>query len=155
MPIIVALFALIALIYGAVRAFDDIKTAFGLPVALGVAVLVALLFAGAVAYAWRRRQQVASNVHGDGDWTHEIKGAWGSLRLAAAKRFWEIHLGDERASYIFADLVDAEVRTGEGQSWLAIQVADPRHREWLLPMAGKQQASQWQRILRLAKAQKL
>ncbi|RDU97748.1 hypothetical protein [Trinickia dinghuensis] len=155
MPIVVGLFALIALIYGAVQAFHAIQAAFGLAVALGVAVLVALLLVAAVAYWLRRRRQVAANVHGNGDWTHELKGAWGLVRLAAAKRFWEIHVGDERGAYIFADLLGAEVRTGEGKTWLAVKVTDPRHREWLVPMAREGQAKQWQRILLLAKEQKL
>lgn len=90
MPVVVALIALVALIYGAVRTFDAIQAAFGLTAALGAAVLAALLLFAAVAYWLRRRRQVAANVHGDGDWTHELKGAWGCVRLAVAKRFWEI-----------------------------------------------------------------
>jgi hypothetical protein len=155
MPIVVALIALVALIYGAVRTFDAIQAAFGLTAALGAAVLAALLLFAAVAYWLRRRRQVAANVHGDGDWTHELKGAWGCVRLAAAKRFWEIRVGDERGAYIFADLLDAELRTDDDQAWLAVMVTDPRHREWLVPMPGEEQAKQWQRILLLAKEQKL
>jgi len=155
MPILVGLFALIALIYGAMQAFHAIQAAFGLAVAVGATVLVALLLVAAIAYGLRRRQQVAANVHGDGDWTHELKGAWGLVRLAAAKRFWEIRVGEERGAYIFADLLGAEVRNGDGRAWLAVTVTDPRHGEWLVPMSGEGQAKQWQRILLLAKAQKL
>ena len=108
MPIVVALIALIALVYGAVRAFYALQAAFGLAVAVGVAVLVAALLIAAAAYWWRRRQEVAPNIR-DGDWTHELKGSWGSVRLAAGKRLCEIHVGEERGAYIFADLLGAEV----------------------------------------------
>jgi hypothetical protein len=154
MPIVVALFALIALIYGAVRAFDALHAAFGLAVAVGVAVLVALLLIAAIVRWWRRRQEVAPNVR-DGDWTHELKGAWGLVRLAAGKRFCEIHIGDEQGAYIFADLLGADVRNAHGQSLVAVKVNDPRHGEWLVPMTGERQAKQWQRIFSLAKEQKL
>ena len=87
MPIIVGSLALIALIYGAARAFHAIHAAFGLAVALGVAVLVALLLVAALAYWLRRRQQVAANVHGDGVWTHELKGVWGLMRRSVSGRF--------------------------------------------------------------------
>lgn len=155
MPIVVVLFALIALIYGAVRAFDALHAAFGLAVAVGVAVLAALLVIAAVAYGLRRRRQVAPNLRGDGDWTHELKGPWGTVRLAAGKRFCEIHLGDEHGAYIFADLVGAEVRDHGGDAQLAVKVDDPKQREWLVPMANEAQARQWQRIFSLAKEQKL
>ncbi|NKJ47652.1 hypothetical protein CIC12_13045 [Burkholderia sp. SG-MS1] len=154
MPIVVVLIALIALVYGAVRAFYALQAAFGLAVAIGVAVLVALLLIAAAMYGWRRRQEVAANVR-DGDWTHELKGSWGSVRLAAAKRFCEIQIGDERGAYIFADLLGADVRGREGQAQVAVKVKDPKHGEWLVPMSGEKQARQWQRIFSLAVQQKL
>ena len=154
MPILVALIALIALVYGAVRAFYALQAAFGLAVAVGVAVLAGLLVIAAAAYWWRRRKDVAANVH-DGDWTHELKGSWGSVRLAAGKRLCEIHLGDELGAYIFADLLGAEVR-GEGAQWqVALNVKDPKHQVWVLPMLGERQAKQWMRIFMLAGEQKL
>src|ERR1700722_4781950 len=136
MPIIVALIALIALVYGAVRAFYALEATFGLAVAVGVAVVVALLLIAAVVYWWRRRQAVAPNVR-DGDWTHELKGNWGSVRLAAGKRLCEIGLGDERGGYIFADLLGAEARSSgasnSGAPWqVALKVKDPKHGEWLV-----------------------
>lgn len=154
MPILVALIALIALGYGAVRAFYALQAAFGLGVAVGVAVLVALLLIAAVAYWWRRRKEVAANVR-DGDWTHEVKGSWGAVRLAAGKRLCEIYLGDEQGAYIFADLVGAEVQ-GEGGQWrVALKVKDAKRGVWVLPMSGERQARQWQRIFLLAMQQKL
>ncbi|MFL9934844.1 hypothetical protein P0D88_38215 [Paraburkholderia sp. RL18-103-BIB-C] len=154
MPIVVALIALIALVYGAVRAFHALQAAFGLTVAVGVAVLVVALLIAAAAYWWRRRREVASNVR-DGDWTHELKGSWGSVRLAAGKRLCEIHVGEERGAYIFADLLGAEVQGHDALSQVALKVKDPRHGDWLVPMSGERQAKQWQRIFLLAREQKL
>jgi hypothetical protein len=154
MPIVVALIALIALVYGAVRAFYGLQAAFGLAVAVGVAVLVALLLIAAVVYWWRRRKEVASNVR-DGDWTHELKGSWGSVRLAAGKRFCEIQVGEERGAYIFADLQGAVVQSRDGQAQLALKVKDTKHGEWLVPMSDEKQARQWRRIFLLAAEQKL
>ena len=154
MPIIVALLAFIALVYGAVRAFYDLEASFGLAVAVGVAMVVALLVIAALAYWWRRRKEVAPNVR-DGDWTHELKGSWGAVRLAAGKRLCEIRLGAEQGAYIFADLRGAEARNEGGEWKLAVLVKDPRHDPWLLPMQGGRQARQWQRIFLLAMEQKL
>ncbi|MFM0170762.1 hypothetical protein [Paraburkholderia sediminicola] len=154
MPILVALIALIALGYGAVRAFYALQAAFGLAVAVGVAVLVALLLVAAMAYWWRRRKEVAANVR-DGDWTHELKGSWGSVRLAAGKRLCEIRLGDEQGAYIFADLLGAEVQGQGGQWQVALKVKDAKHQTWVLPMRDERQAKQWARIVVLAVEQKL
>ncbi|HZZ10532.1 MAG TPA: hypothetical protein VFE79_07555 [Paraburkholderia sp.] len=154
MPIIVALLVLIALVYGAVRAFYALQAAFGLGVAVGVAVVVALLLVAAVAYWLRRRKEVAPNIR-EGDWTHELKGPWGSVRLAAGKRLCEIRLGGERGDYIFADLIGADVRDAEGQWQVAVEVKDARHPVWVLPMSGAAQARQWGRVFLLAVGQRL
>jgi hypothetical protein len=154
MPIIVVLIALIALVYGAVRAFYALQAAFGLGVAVGVAVFVGLLLIAAVVYWWRRRKEVAPNVR-DGDWTHELNGTWGSVRLAAGKRFCEVRLGGELGAYIFADLLGAEVQRHDAQWQVALMVKDAKHQVWVLPMLGERQAKQWRRIFLLAVGQRL
>ncbi|MFM0070784.1 hypothetical protein PQQ86_06370 [Paraburkholderia sediminicola] len=154
MPIIVALIALVAVVYGAVRGFYALQAAFGLAVAVGVAVLVGLLLIAAVVYWWRRRKEVAPNIR-DGDWTHELTGTWGSVRLAAGKRFCEVRLGGEMGAYIFADLLGAEVQRHDAQWQVALMVKDAKHQVWVLPMAGERQAKQWRRIFLLAVGQRL
>jgi membrane protein implicated in regulation of membrane protease activity len=154
MPILVAFIALIALVYGAVRAFYALQAAWGLAVAVAVAALVVLLLIAAVVYWWRRRKEVAPNIR-DGDWTHEIKGSWGAVRLAAGKRLCEVRLGGEQGAYIFADLLGAEVQRHDAQWQVALTVKDARHQVWVLPMLGERQAKQWRRVFLLAVEQRL
>ena len=154
MPIVVGLLVLIALIYGAVQAFHALSAHFGLGVAVGVAVLVVALLLAALAWWWRRRKEVAANIR-DGDWTHEIKGEWGGVRLAAGKRLCDVDVAGARGSYIFADLREAQpVR--EGDRWqVKLDVKDAVHPEWRLPMRSEREARQWVRIFVLAMGQKL
>ncbi|CAG9192553.1 conserved hypothetical protein [Paraburkholderia sabiae] len=154
MPIVVALLVLIGLIYGCVQAFHALSAHFGLGVAVGVAILFAALVLAALAWWWRRRKEVAANIR-DGDWTHELKGEWGDVRLAAGKRLCDVRVAGARGSYIFADLRGAQpVRDGE--RWqVALQVKDAAHPEWRVPVKSEREARQWARIFVLAMGQKL
>ncbi|WGS51323.1 hypothetical protein LFL96_07415 [Paraburkholderia sp. D15] len=154
MPIVVGLAALGALVYGVVWAFGALRAAFGVGVAVGVAVLAALLVAAGLAYWLRRRKEVAPNVR-DGDWTHSLQSDWGSVRIAAVKRFLEIRLGSEVGSYIFADLVKVDLRAQDGGWQVVLQVKDARHGVWVLPMRDKGEATRWWRVLGLAVREKL
>jgi len=154
MPIVVGLLLLIALIYGAVQAFHALSAHFGLGVAVGVAVLVAALILAALAWWWRRHKEVSANIR-DGDWTHELKGEWGDIRLAAGKRLCDVQLAGVRGSYIFADLQYAQPLR-DGERWqVKLDVKDVAHPEWRLPMKSEREARQWTRIFTLAMAQKL
>ena len=153
MPIVVGLLLLIALIYGAVEAFHALSAHFGLGVAVGVAVLVAALILAALAWWWRRHKEVSANIR-DGDWTHELKGEWGDIRLAAGKRLCDVQLAGVRGSYIFADLQHAQPLR-DGERWqVKLDVKDVAHPEWRLPMKSEREARQWTRIFTLAMAQK-
>lgn len=154
MPILVLLLALIALIYGAVRAFDALAVRFGNDVAIGVAAVALAVVAVLVAAFVQRRREVAANLH-DGDWTHGLAGDWGEVRLAAGKRLCEVRVGAGHGSYIFADLQRAQPRH-EPDGWrVALQVADREHPLWLLPMRSEREAKRWARIFALAIAQRL
>lgn len=159
MPIVLALIALIALIYGAVRSFNAIDARFGLGVAIGVALAVAAAIAAGIAYWLARRREVAPNLprvksdEGAG-WTHELARDWGGVRLAAGKRLLDVRVGDARGHYIFADLRGARIDES-GRSHVLLDVADPAHGQWRLPMQNRAEARQWARILSLAVAQKL
>ena len=154
MPIVVGLAVLVALIYGAVRAFDALLTHFGLGVAVGAAVVAAALVAAAVVYWLRRRREVAPNIH-DGDWTHELKAEWGGVRLSAGKRLCRVDVRGARGDYIFADLQGADIEPVEQGFLLTLKVRDAKCPVWKLPMQGEGQAKQWKRIFGLAVEQKL
>jgi hypothetical protein len=154
MPIIVALFVLIALIYGALRAYDAIAAHFGTGIAIGAAVVAAALVLGALAYWWRRHREIAPNIH-DGDWTHELKNSWGLVRLSAGKCLCSVQLDGAKGDYIFGDLQRAQAER-DGNAWrVGLAVKDAARPLWQLPMESERQARQWQRILTLAIAQKL
>ncbi|WP_250472645.1 hypothetical protein [Caballeronia sp. GAFFF1] len=161
MPIVLALIALAALIYGAVWSFDALDARFGLGVAVGVAVIVAAAVAAGIAYWLARRREIAPNlprVKGDAtNWTHELKRDWGGVRLAAGKRLLDVRVGDATGHYIFADLRDAQMAHDDarGEWHVVLDVADKAHGEWRLPMADRAEARKWSRILSFAVAQKL
>ena len=155
MPIVVVLFAIAALVYGAYWSFNAIAAQFGTGVAVGAAVIAAALFVALIAWWWRRMREVAPNVRGEGDWTHRVAGAWGEARLAAGKRFCELTQGGAHGAYIFADLHDAQPARDANGWHVALRVADPKRPLWQLPMPGEREAKRWARIFRLAIAQKL
>ena len=163
MPIVLALVALVGLIYGSVWSFHALSARFGVGVATGVAILAAALVIAAIAYWLHRRREVAPNIaRGQGgDWTHELEREWGGVRLAADKRLCDLRVGDQRGGYIFADLLGARMlpaagAAGQWQVALAVKDAkDPARREWLLPMRDQREARKWARILSRAVEQKL
>ena len=154
MPIFVALFVLIALIYGAVRAYDVLAAHFGVGVAIGAAVVAAAIVIAAVAYWWRRHREIAPNIH-DGDWTHELKDTWGVVRLSSGKCLCSLQVDGAKGDYIFGDLQRAQAERA-GNGWqLGLEVKDGARPVWRVPMSSERQARQWQRIFTLAIAQKL
>lgn len=155
MPILVLLFAFAALVYGAVWSFHALAARFGLGVAVGVAVVVAAAIVALAVRWWRRRQAVAPNLRGDGDWTHRVSGAWGEARLAAGKRLCEITCEGAHGAYIFADLQDAQSQRDANGWHVALRVSDAKHPLWQLPMPGEGEAKRWARIFTLAIAQRL
>ncbi|VXC24553.1 Signal peptide protein [Burkholderia sp. 8Y] len=162
MPIVLALIALAALIYGAVWSFDALHARFGLGVAVGVALVAAAAIAAGIAYWLARRREIAPNlprVKGDAatSWTHELKRDWGGVRLAAGKRLLDVRVGEASGHYIFADLRDAQLERDDARGgWhVVLDVADTAHGQWRLPMTDRAEARKWTRILSLAVQQKL
>lgn len=66
MPIFVVLFAIAALIWGAVHMFHAIAARFGNAVAIGAAAVAAVAIAAAIARWVRRRRDIAPNAREDG-----------------------------------------------------------------------------------------
>jgi hypothetical protein len=153
MPIILALVAVVAVLYGAFWSFNALTAAFGEGVAIGAAVVVIAIVAALVAWWWRRRQEVAPNAD-DGDWTHELERDWGGVRLAAQKRLCEVRVRSQETEahgqYIFADLKSALARPDPSESgaWqVVLDVKDVKHPQWLLPIRERGDARKWGRIL--------
>ncbi|NIE65090.1 hypothetical protein [Burkholderia sp. Ax-1719] len=155
MPIFVLLFALAALVYGALRAYQSIAAHFGTGVAIGAAVVAALIVIALIAYWLQRRRDIAPNLRGEGNWTHRVSGAWGEARLAAGKRLCDITQGAEHGAYIFADLQSAQCERDASGWHVALRVSDARKPLWQLPMPSEREAKRWARIFTLAIAQKL
>ncbi len=155
MPLFVLLFAFAALVYGALRAYQSIAAHFCVGVALGAAVVAALIVIALIAYWLQRRRDIAPNLHGEGNWTHRVGGAWGEARLAAGKRLCEITQGAEHGAYIFADLQSAQPERDASGWHVALRVSDARKPLWRLPMPSEREAKRWARIFTLAIAQKL
>jgi hypothetical protein len=155
MPIIIALVALVAVIYGAVQSFHAISAAFGASVAIGAAAVAAVIVVGIAVYFWLRWKEVAPNAH-DGAWTHELKRDWGGVRVAAGKRLCELRVGEQAGMYIFADLRGARMETAGSGAWqVALEVKDGKQAQWNLPMRDRREAHKWSRILEKASQQKL
>ncbi len=154
MPIIVALVALVAVIYGAVWSFHAISAALGVGIAIGAAVVAGLIVLGIATYFWLRWKEVAPNAH-DGDWTHELKRDWGGVRVAAGKRLCEVRVGEQAGMYIFADLRGARMESTSGAWKVALDVTDGKPAQWSLPMQDRREAHKWCRILTKAAQQKL
>lgn len=155
MPIVVALVVLVAAIWGAVWSFHVISAAAGVMVAIVAAVVALGIVVGICAYFWLRWKETARNAH-DGDWTHELKRDWGGVKLAAEKRLCELRVGEQRGSYIFADLQAARMEPSASGGWqVALDVKDARQPRWILPMATKKDAHQWGRIFQKAVDQQL
>ena len=93
MPIFIALFALIALGWGAVHLFRVIAAQFGQPVAIAAAMLAAAILIALVAWWIKRRRDIAPNTKEEG-WTHVVHRAWGELRVSATQGLlWLSHDG--------------------------------------------------------------
>ncbi|WP_028227208.1 hypothetical protein [Paraburkholderia ferrariae] len=155
MPILVLLFVFAALVYGAVLSFHALSARFGPGVAVTAALLAAAALVALAARWWQRRRDVAPNLRNEDDWTHGISGDWGKVRLAAGKRLCELTLNGAQGAYIFADLRGAQPVQEDRRWCAALDVADPKHPVWNLPMPGEREAKRWTRILTLAMAQRL
>ncbi|BCQ23726.1 hypothetical protein NK8_18690 [Caballeronia sp. NK8] len=160
MPIVIAFVFLALLIYGAVWSFNALHAHFGLGVAVGAAIVALLAIAAGVMRWLASRREIAPNLRRgeNGDWTHELRTDWGGVRVAAGKRLCDVRVGEERGSYIFADLRGARMQepaAADGAWQVVLDVQDAKHGEWKLPMRDRGEAHKWARILSLATQQKL
>ncbi len=154
MPIFIVLFALAALVWGAIHTFHVIAARFGEPVAVTAAVLAAALAISLVAWWAKRRRDVAPNTKEQG-WTHVVHRAWGELRVSATQGLlWLSHDGAD-GRYTLSQLDGCGTATIDGRWHLVVQVRDVARGEWALPMMDKRDAQRWARVLTLAKQHRL
>ncbi|WP_038787685.1 hypothetical protein [Burkholderia pseudomallei] len=154
MPIFVVLFALAALIWGAIHMFEAIAARFGDAVAIGATTVAAVAIAAAIARSVRRRRDIAPNAREDG-WTHVLQRAWGDLRISATKGLLWLSQDGADGRYTLTDLSGCRAETLDGRWYLVVAVRDDRRAEWKLPMDDKRDALRWARVLTLAKRQRL
>jgi hypothetical protein len=154
MPIVIALLVLVALIVGAVYAFDFLESHFGEPVAVGISIVVLLIVVALVVRWVQRRREIASNSK-DGNWTHVLVQSWGGIRLSATKGLLWLSLDGAQGEYILTDLTDCTADEVDGRWYVRLTVRDKRRADWQLPMSSKQEAGRWARILTLARTQQL
>lgn len=154
MPIFLALFALIALGWGAVHLFHVIAAQFGQPVAIAAAVLAAVAVIALIAWWLKRRRDIAPNTREPG-WTHIEQRGWGELRVSATQGLlWLSHDGAD-GRYTLSQLDGCDAEPSGGRWYLVVRVRDGVRSEWKLPMMDRRDARRWARVLMLAKEHRL
>ena len=154
MPIIIAIVFLGALIFGAVYFFNALATHFGHAIAIGIFACGAILILGLITYWVQRYRDIAPNTK-EGDWTHKLTHASGSLFLSTTQGLLWLRSNNTDGHYTFSDLRDCLIEEKNSCWYLIVKVHDSTRPEWKLTMPNKRQAKRWARILRLAQIQKL
>ncbi|WP_323119209.1 signal peptide protein [Burkholderia alba] len=154
MPILIVFLILAALIWGAVYAFHSIAARFGEAAAIGAAVVAAAVVIALIAWWLRRRRDIAPNTREDG-WTHLLRHGWGELRVSATKGLLWVSQDGAEGRYTLTDLNGCAAEAANDAWYLVVKVRDAHRAEWKLPMTGKRDAQRWERVLTLAKAQRL
>lgn len=154
MPILIVLFVLAALVWGAVAAFHALAAQFGTGVAIAAAVVAAALLAFAVSAWLRSRREIAPNTR-EGGWTHVMRQGTASLQLSSTQGLLWVSLDGVEGRYTLTDIVDCQARQVGGQWCLVVTVRDARQPEWQLPMASQREARRWARVVTLGRAGRL
>lgn len=155
MPFIIAAFALVGLlIYGAVRLYATVASAYG-AMAGGAAVLAATaLLAGAVATLVRRYRAV-HGVNVKGQRIVSASGDWGQIAVDAEQKRGTLQLHGQDARFLFADIAGADAAEHEGVWTLALRLKHQAQEQWPIPMRNRQEAKRWAKIFALAATQEL
>ena len=155
MPFIIAAFALVGLlIYGAVRLYAMVASAYG-AMAGSAAVLVATaLLAGAVVTLIRRYRAV-HGVNVKGQRIVSLSGGWGQVAVDAEQKRGTLQLHGQDARFLFADIAGAEAKEREGVWTLALRLKHQAQADWTIPMRNRQEAKRWAKIFALAATQEL
>lgn len=154
-PFILLGLALIgAFIYGLVRLYQKVASTFGM-LAGTAAVLAVLAVLAALGMAWLRRYRAIHGRRVNGKRVVAISGDWGSLRLDAEHKNGVLEIGGQREVLIFADIAEARPQARQGRWHVVLTLRHHKQPEWVIPMPDRDTASRWEKIFRLAAAQKL
>lgn len=154
MPLLLLPLLLIALILGAVWLYSQVASLFG--AFAGFSAVVAVIAALTALVAWQLRRYRA--IHGraaGGRRVLSTEGAWGALHLNANGKTGSLALHGNTAQFIFADIVQAPAVL-EDDGWsIHLALRHQARAKWVIPMHGRKQARQWEKILSYAASQKL
>ncbi len=79
----------------------------------------------------------------------------GDLRVSATKGLLWLSQDGADGRYTLTDLSGCRAEALDGRWYLIVAVRDDRRAEWKLPMDDKRDALRWERVLTLAKRQRL
>lgn len=155
MPFIIAALALVGLlIYGAVRLYAMVASAYG-AVAGSAAVLVAAGLLTAIVVTLVRRYRAVHGVNVKGQRIVSVSGAWGQVAVDAEQKRGTLQLHGQGARFLFADIAGADAIAHEGTWMLALHLKHQTQAEWPIPMRNRQEAKRWAKIFALAATQEL
>ncbi|AJK48120.1 hypothetical protein [Burkholderia plantarii] len=154
MPILIVLFVLAALAWGAIVAFRDAAAQFGTGIAIALAAVVAVLLAAALAAWIRRRREIAPNTK-EGGWTHVMRHGPAALKLSSTQGLLWLSREGTEAHVTLSDVGACEARLVDGQWCLVVGFRDASRAAWTLPMPDRRAARRWARVVTLGQAGKL
>lgn len=155
MPFIIAGLALIgALIYGAVRLYATVATAYGAIAGTTAVVFCAALLAAFVASLVRRYRAI-HGVKIKGERILSLEGAWGAMRVDPERKRGALDVDGQQAKFIFADIASANALQNGGEWRLELRLEHNARGSWHIPMASRKEALRWARIFELAAVQEL
>lgn len=155
MPLIILGLAVVAaFIYGLVRLYQKVGAAFG-ALAGAAAVLAILAALTALFLAWLRRYRAIHGRRIKGERVLTLSGDWGSLKIDAERKNGVLEMDGQREVLIFADIAAARPEARQGRWYLLLTLHHHKQAEWIIPMPDRDASSRWEKIFRLAAAQKL
>lgn len=155
MQFIIAAFALIGLlVYGAIRLYAEVASAYG-AVAGGAAVLLAAALIAWAVISLIRRHRAVHGVNVKGQRVVSLSGSWGQVAVDAEQKRGSLRLHDQDARFLFADIGGADAVERDGAWSLALRLKHQAQADWQIPMRSRQEAKRWAKIFALAATQEL
>ncbi|MCR1768348.1 hypothetical protein B7760_05207 [Burkholderia glumae] len=154
MPILLALFMLAALAWGAIVAFRDAAAQFGVGIATALAAAAAALLAAALAAWARRRREIAPNTR-EGGWTHGMRHGSAALKLSSTQGLLWLSRDGRDVPLTLSEVGACEARCVDRHWCLVVGFRDASRAAWTLPMPDRRAARRWARVVTLGRAGRL